>query len=225
MSPEGRDAVRSRLKELQTVGALRIEGIRGESGLLNGRRWVIVSPESWAKEFPLSIQQGQEEQSQTTEKRVFRFSVNPTIGESNTKGLQVFKVLQEEAALATVNQSQSAAAPERKKRRLRRSGIVTWTPEDQEQAGLVEQSSGEHEILAAVQALVAAGKEPVPGLVQQQIQKQQLTQKKQDQQRAAEAAHAAALARGMDHDPEALAKGQQLIEKVRNGKRSGEATT
>lgn len=221
MSPDGRDAVRSRLKELRSIGAMRIEGVRGESGQLNGRRWVIISPSRWAREFPLSTD------DEITEKRKTRFSANPTFGESNTKGLQVFKGLQVEAACpasGNVHPSQqSAASPERKKRRVRESGIVTWVDEDQGQALLIEQTNTQPEISAAVQALLAAGKEPVPGLVQQQIQKQQLVQKKKEQQQAAEAHHAAALARPAEPDLAASAIGQQMIDQVRSSKKSREA--
>ena len=54
MAPDGRDAVRSRMKELMQVGAMRIEPIRGESGRLCGKRWVLVTPDKWAVAAPLS---------------------------------------------------------------------------------------------------------------------------------------------------------------------------
>lgn len=50
MGPEGRDAVSSRLRELEDVGALRLERIAGEDGRFCGTRWVVVSPTRWARE-------------------------------------------------------------------------------------------------------------------------------------------------------------------------------
>lgn len=79
MSPQGRDAIRTLLKELQSVGALRDEAIHGERGRLAGRRWVLVTPERWATESPLSIE------ASSTERRDFRPSVKPRIGKPSTK--------------------------------------------------------------------------------------------------------------------------------------------
>ncbi|WP_119967227.1 hypothetical protein [Simplicispira lacusdiani] len=53
MGPDGRDAVRARLAELEAVGALRFERIPGEGGRFSGTRWVILSPAAWAREAPL----------------------------------------------------------------------------------------------------------------------------------------------------------------------------
>lgn len=53
MGVEKKDAVRARLRELQKVGALRLEPIQGDRGTLAGKRWVIVSPERWAREASL----------------------------------------------------------------------------------------------------------------------------------------------------------------------------
>jgi hypothetical protein len=53
MGPDGRHAVRARLAELERVGALRLEVVRGIDGRVSGSRWVIVSPERWAREAPL----------------------------------------------------------------------------------------------------------------------------------------------------------------------------
>lgn len=58
MGPDGRDAVRARLAELETVGALRFERILGKGGRFDGTRWIIVSPAVWARESPLRAQSG-----------------------------------------------------------------------------------------------------------------------------------------------------------------------
>ncbi|MHB9100551.1 MAG: hypothetical protein ACYC2E_03405 [Sulfuricella sp.] len=90
MSPQGRDAVRTLLKELEAVGAMRDEAIRGKGGRLAGRRWVLVTPERWAIEFPLSTHQTPETApgAGSTERRVFRSSENPKVGKPTTKVYQ-----------------------------------------------------------------------------------------------------------------------------------------
>lgn len=87
MSPQGRDAVRTLLKELEAVGALRDEAIRGKGGRLAGRRWILVTPERWAIESSLSAHKTPETapDASSTERRVFRLSEKPTVGKPNTK--------------------------------------------------------------------------------------------------------------------------------------------
>ena len=53
MGPEKRDAVRARLRELEKVGAVRLERPRGDAGQVHGTRWVIITPSHWAREAPL----------------------------------------------------------------------------------------------------------------------------------------------------------------------------
>jgi hypothetical protein len=60
MGPEGRTAVRARLAELQKIGVLRLEELRDpKTKKLSGKRWVIVSPDSWARETPLKKTESQ----------------------------------------------------------------------------------------------------------------------------------------------------------------------
>lgn len=84
MGPEGRDALRARLRELERVGAIRIEPLRDtETGRLAGKRWILVAADRWAVAAPLS-----------TEERVFRSSAGPNIGEPAARGYQGVKDLQ-----------------------------------------------------------------------------------------------------------------------------------
>lgn len=88
MSPMGRDAIRTVLKELERVGAMRSESIRGEGGKMAGKRWILVSPDRWANESSLSSKDfPPAPNGGSTERRVFRRSEKPTVGESNTKVL------------------------------------------------------------------------------------------------------------------------------------------
>lgn len=94
-SPQGKDAVRTLLKELEAVGAMRDEVIRGAGGKLAGKRWVLASPDRWAVEAPLSILTKKTPDPEaapeaiSTEGRVSRLSEKPTIGETATKVLLI----------------------------------------------------------------------------------------------------------------------------------------
>lgn len=84
MGPDGRDAVRARLAELEAVGALRFEPIpAGEGGRLAGRRWVLRAAEMWAVEAPLATEPPPN--GRFTDDRIFRFSENPIFGKSAPK--------------------------------------------------------------------------------------------------------------------------------------------
>jgi hypothetical protein len=92
MSPQGRDAIRTMLKELESVGAMRDEPIQEVNGRLAGRRWVLVGPERWAIESPLASHKFPEAKTEvppkddvSAEKRVSRSSVTPKVGKPNTK--------------------------------------------------------------------------------------------------------------------------------------------
>lgn len=90
MSPQGRDAIRTLLKELERVGAMRSEAIRSEGGRMAGKRWILVSPDRWAIESSLSVSKNPATapNGASTERRDSRPSGNPMVGESNTKVLQ-----------------------------------------------------------------------------------------------------------------------------------------
>jgi hypothetical protein len=51
-------ATRSAVAELESVGAMRVEKLRGEGGRLAGQRWVVVSAARWAVEAPLKVKAG-----------------------------------------------------------------------------------------------------------------------------------------------------------------------
>ena len=91
MSPQGRDAIRTLLKELERVGAMRDEPIQEIGGRMAGRRWVLVGPEKWAIESQLASHKYSETMTEVppkevlAENRVSRSSVTPKIGRPNTK--------------------------------------------------------------------------------------------------------------------------------------------
>lgn len=190
MSPQGRDAIRTLLKELERVGAMRSEAIRSEGGRMAGKRWILVSPDRWAIESSLSVSKNPATapNGASTERRDSRPSGNPMVGESNTKVLQGVKVVQKAAARASARGTADAATFG-KKRNVRPSGIITWLPSDVPDAEVIEQRYTSDDITAAAAALTAAGKQPVPGLIQQKID-QQL---REAEQRAATARQLAPL--------------------------------
>lgn len=51
-------ATRSAVAELEEVGAMRVEKLRGNGGRLAGQRWVVVSAARWAVEAPLKVKVG-----------------------------------------------------------------------------------------------------------------------------------------------------------------------
>lgn len=210
MGPEGRDALRARLRELEQVGAVRIEAIRADGGRVAGKRWILIAANRWAIESPLARKPLQDGSS--TEERVFRSSVKPIIGKPDAKVLQGVKVLQEAAApRAYARGTDSAAAhPTKGKRRTTRpSGIVTWDADDLPEAKRIEQQHHADHISAAVSTLLKAGKQPVPGLVAREIEHQH-REHLAAEQRAATALRIAA-ADTLVVDPIAQANGAQKL--------------
>lgn len=210
MGPEGRDAIRARLRELEQVGAMRIEAIRAASGRVAGKRWVLIAADRWAIEAPLARETLQDGDS--TEERISRSSVEPIIGKPDAKVLQGVKVLQAEAAAS----AGAAALMARKRRDKRASGIVTWTADDLPVAENIEQQHSADEIGAAVGALVKIGKEPVPGLVVREIELQRRGRDAAERRAAAEAAHAARRAAPPHSiDPATCQRGEQVLAGIR----------
>lgn len=226
LGPEGRDAVRARLRELEGVRAIRIEEARREDGTISGKTWIMVNPDRWAIESPLSLAKKDKEIKLNSD---IPTSVDTQVGESDAKVLQGSKVLQEEEAAAPrayARGTDSAAAhPTKGKRRATRpSGIVTWDADDLPEAERIEQQQHADHISAAVSTLLKAGKQPVPGLVAREIEHQH-REHLAAEQRAATALRIAA-ADTVDFDPIAAAKGEQLLAGIRRkSKTQNEVTT
>jgi hypothetical protein len=217
MTPEGRDAIRARLGELQRVGAIRIEAKREDEdgntlprGQISGRRWVLASPARWAIEAPLSV------------KGKIQLSENPIVGESPSKVLQGSKALQEEAAAprAHARGTDSAAASKGSNAKRQhpdrsRLGIECWYPSEDQEADAIVAAHDSDAITAAVatirQQLNGAGKRtsPVPALVLAELERQQ-RERDAAVRRAQEDAELRVRAIS-EIDPAAQAKGQQLL--------------
>ncbi|MDP2832341.1 MAG: hypothetical protein Q8Q28_03410 [Pseudomonadota bacterium] len=163
---------------------------RARRGHLRGHDWLIHHPDEWAIEHSLSPgdQAGGRSASGPDRKQVYRISVIPRCGKPTPKGL-----LSQGAAISRSSSSRldaAAAAPAEipsppppppaaapaasaagKRRRMRPSGVITWTPDDESEAARIEASHAPDDIAAAVAAIKAAGRQPVPGLVSGEIER------------------------------------------------------
>ena len=172
MGPEGRDALRARLRELQVVGAVRIEAIREDSdgnpipcGRVSGKRWVLIAAERWAVEAPLGITRDSHTDKDFSEDGKTRFSVKPIIGKADAKVLQGGKVLQNEAAAgAQARLPADAAIPQGKQdpgRRRRgdeivRHGVEIWTPADADGLQVLIDRHGAARVEEVAKSLISA---------------------------------------------------------------------
>lgn len=209
MGPEGKDAIRSRLRELENVGAIRIEPIQRDDGKLHGRRWILVNPQKWARISSLTASSSEP----ATEVREIRESISKTFADPATKDLQFNGSANDEAAPSAQKQLQKeGTAPSvAKRRRVRASGIVTWTIDDELLADALEREYSEE----LIKATIAAMDNPLPGIVQAELLRQ------------VKAQHAAAaldkiqqrssldFVSEMRADPDAIEAGKRLLQKTR----------
>lgn len=153
-----------------------------------------------------------------------RGNQHPGVGAESTQGgcimhPEPFTEPTKEAAARTPACTVDAAAHQekRQKRRIvRASGIVTWTPDDHPESERIERQHGADAIGAAIAALASAGKEPVPGLVTREIDRQRREREADERRAATEAAHAARLsASPFLADPAARLHGDQLLATIR----------
>lgn len=161
MGPEGKDAVRSRLRELENVGAIRIEYIKNDDGTLSGKRWILSNPQQWAQISSLSPSKHKAK----TEEREIRQSAESIDDFSATKVRQLQGLTSEGAANSDWKQETKTSANTpiaAKCRRERNSGIVTWTAEDQYLAVRLEERYPEELLREAVLACT----KPLPGIVE-----------------------------------------------------------
>ena len=109
MSPCGMTQLKSYLKELRTIGAIKIlpKQLSNEeaialskvsqkayrAGQITGKQWILNNPDLWAIETSLANANNQNEQPAPKDRfstcRQNQVSETPSIGESTTKGLQL----------------------------------------------------------------------------------------------------------------------------------------
>lgn len=96
-----------------------------------------------------------------------------------------------------------------KARRVRSSGIVTWTDSDREEAERLERETPQDLLVAAVQQVVADGKEPVPGRVSMALDS--LARRRRAEKAAAARRQAVEKRARAELDPEAVDVGRRLL--------------
>lgn len=214
MGPDGKEAVRSRLKELRAVGAVRIEPLRKEGGMVAGKQWVLADPAKWAIQGSLSPSS-----SIQTEGRNFRKSVNPNIADSRHKVHQSEgSATKNEAANAKAAPGNAAARSKFDKRFQRRpSGIVTWCESDEIQATRIENDYAQEAVSGAVKSLCSEGRSPVPGSVECLIKKAASAKAGSDLAKLAKDESDARVKKAMASDRKAAAIGAKLLKKRSSG--------
>lgn len=207
MGPEGKEAVRSRLKELRAVGAMRIEPLRIEGGMVAGKRWVLADPAKWAIQGSLSPRN-----SVPTENPNSRKSANPNIADSRHKVHQFEGSATSEAANAKAAPGNAAARSKFDKHFQRRpSGIVTWCEADEIQATRIESDYSQEAVNSAVASLCSEGRTPVPGSVERLINTAAAAKAGSDLAKLAKDEADARAKIAMASDPKATAIGAKLL--------------
>lgn len=217
MGPERKDAIRSRLRELQNVGAIRFEPIQSKDGKLHGKRWILVNPPKWAKISPLATSSGSEP---ATEGRDIRESVSQTFGDPDPKGFQFHGSAIDEAEPPPQQQWQkegNASAAAIKRRRVRASGIITWDPDDESLADVLEREYSKELIKAAVSAF----ENPLPGIVQAEIIRQVKAKHAADAVDKLQQRLSSDVVSEMRADPHAVQAGESFLQKIRKAKTRG----
>lgn len=188
----GRDAWRAARRQLEQVGYMRQEQVRGEGGRW---AWDLVVTDTPASDGSAS-------------------AGNPGAGGSSTGGagdiahvyVPDVDIAAAAADAAAPRVSPPTPSPGGKARRVRASGLVTWVPADELEAARLEAETPAEDLAAAVAAVRAAGREPVPGLVAQALERL-----RQRQQAEAAAAARRSAAAEIQLDPAAVARGARLL--------------
>lgn len=213
MGPDGKDAIRSRLRELENVGAIRIEPIQSDDGKLHGRRWVLVNPQKWARISSLTSS-GSES---ATEVREFRESESKTFGDPDAKGLQFNGSAIDEAEPPPQQQwhkEDTASTAAIKRRRVIACGIITWTVDDELLADALESEYSEESIKVAVAAI----DNPVPGIVQAELLRQVKAKRAAAALNKIHQQSSSEFISEMRVDPDAVQAGELFLQKTRKAK-------
>lgn len=214
MGPERKDAIRSRLRELQNVGAIRFEPIQSDDGKLHGKRWILVNPQKWARISPLATSSDSEPATEVWE---IRESVSQTFGDPDAKGLQFHGSAIHEAELPPQQQwhkEDTASAAAIKRRRVRASGIITWDVDDESLAGSLEREYSEESIKVAIAAI----DNPVPGIVQAELLRQVKAKRAAAALNKIHQQSSSEFISEMMADPDAVQAGECFLQKTRKAK-------
>lgn len=148
MSPQGREAVQTMLRELRAVGAMRDEAIIGDDGLFAGKRWILVSPVVWAVETHL-LPNKSLEANEIEDRRVSRPSGSPTVGKHDTKVL-----------LAKGSSNKSSSSDQDDLVAAARKLVRLENEKDELLFGALCSGPGPQVVIDEATALITAGKQP-----------------------------------------------------------------
>ncbi|MFH1819346.1 MAG: hypothetical protein ABIK08_19680 [Pseudomonadota bacterium] len=169
----GRAGTSAALKELGAAGYLKIERVR-EAGRIARTIWHIA-------DRPIF----RETQAGGGSSPQLDFLNEVILTEENRTLSITDKTSITEKAAPHACARGDAAAPQsdtnkNKRRRQRPSGIVTWTTDDELEAQCIEREHSENEISAAIMALAGTSKQPVPGLIAAEIERQRRTRQAEE---------------------------------------------
>lgn len=218
VGPQRRDAIRAILHELEVVGALRVEAVRGERGRLSGKKWILRSPHLWAIESPLSRREPLEPApvKDFTEGRKTRSSDDPKIGKPTPKVFNNIRVSSSTPPEILPVGSQASTSFG-----IGPAGLHMWTPADRLSA---DQLIAEYGLGAVASAVSQMDAEPLPSRVARK-----LDQLARAQRTAAKRASAAAppplIKAHLKIDPDAQAAGVAMLSKIRQKKQQNKGAT
>ena len=153
ISPSGKDAIRSLLRELEVVKAIKLVRDRILNGKFNGWRWLIYGPDKWAQEAPLTP-------------RVKAENGKPDSGETAIGQFENGNSEAKDLPSITVASSAETA----RKFEIVEPGIWIWTEDDRRVAnGLIEKMEPE-KLLAAIAAARKNG-DPLPKRIEREARK------------------------------------------------------
>lgn len=192
--PQKRDAIRSILRELVAVEAIRIEVVRGEKGRLSGKKWILRSPHLWAAESPLSRRDAVKPvpDDETTERRKIQPSENSKVGNAPPKVL--------------INSKASSSFD-------MVSGVVVWNDKDREALEKLLSDFGEQKIAAAVEYLSSKNQDPLPNRIRHHLVKLERAEKNRAKAAVASSANPPAPFKA---DPKAQENGQKILDRIRS---------
>jgi hypothetical protein len=190
MGTNGIHATRSAVSELEAVGAMRIEKLRGEAGRLAGQRWVVVTPSRWAIETPLQGKTEKEKGTSGTASPEFDF---PSVGFSDSRRSRLSE--KDRLRFSKDKDSQTQGSPTTTRARMVGDVVVVEEVEDEDTkqlawpAGLSEEQIGSmrrtmfgnwpglteaQELLDELAGQLQLGKvKNPPGLLRRLLQRQQ----------------------------------------------------
>jgi hypothetical protein len=155
---EGRGAVLTALRELRKTGYMRTIKTQDKRG-----KWTTAT---YVYDTPQSTEVGKPDAGK------------PHSGPPDAGSLDSIKNNQHknhkaactpEVAAAVNKSNLNSHHPQEKTRRQRPSGLITWTHDDVIAAEKLESTTPPDVLKTAIEAVLARGKQPVPGLVEEQV--------------------------------------------------------